>query len=71
MFRKQHYTCPIKRCPHGKKEISTKTHAEHRYKQARSSVPGPSSGIPPLDLSAPMRYGPKAAGIIRSIDEAG
>ncbi|OLQ10071.1 hypothetical protein AK812_SmicGene6273 [Symbiodinium microadriaticum] len=29
----------------------------------------PSSGIPPLDLSAPMRYGPKAAGIIRSIDE--
>ncbi|CAE7490313.1 unnamed protein product [Symbiodinium sp. CCMP2456] len=42
-----------------------------RAPEDHDSSPGwsPSSGIPPLDLSTPMRYGPKAAGIIRSIDE--
>eukprot|EP00439_Symbiodinium_sp_Y106_P022173 s88_g2.t1 len=47
-----------------------------RASEDQDSSPGwsapsgsPSSGIPPLDLSVPMRYGPKAAGIIRSIDE--
>ncbi|CAE7490735.1 unnamed protein product [Symbiodinium natans] len=33
------------------------------------SSPSPSRGLPPLDLSAPMPYGPTAASIILSIDK--